>query len=87
MKNPRRYLRKLDLCARYNCKPITIDRNVKAGRLPPPTTWLAKAPLWDEAMLDAHDAKMANNPPSRSHYDPVPARVAGARLRHAVVQS
>jgi hypothetical protein len=87
IKKPKRYLRKLDLCERYHCKPITIDRHVKAGRLPQPTTWLARSPMWEEAMLDAHDAEMAINPPSRLHYDPVPARGARARLHHAGVRS
>jgi hypothetical protein len=56
--SPKRYLRKLDLCARYHCEPITIDRNVEAGKLPPPSTWLARSPLWDMAVLDAHDEQV-----------------------------
>jgi hypothetical protein len=78
---PRRYLRKADLCARYHCVPMTIDRNVKAGRLPPPSTWLAHSPLWLESELDAHDAARAQTPPT-AHPDPVVARLQKARRRN-----
>jgi hypothetical protein len=55
---PRRYLRKMDLCRRYGWKAaLSIDRAWRIyGTLPPPTTWLSRSPLWDEAILDAHDA-------------------------------
>jgi hypothetical protein len=55
-KKPRRYLRKEDLCQRYRWKAkISVDRNVAAGNLPPPDTYIANSPLWLESNLDAFD--------------------------------
>jgi Lon protease (S16) C-terminal proteolytic domain len=57
-RKPRRYLRKMDLCRRYGWKAaLSVDRAWRIyGTLPPPTTWQSRSPLWDEAILDAHDA-------------------------------
>jgi hypothetical protein len=57
-KPPRRYLRKMDLCVRYGWKtPISVDRNWKQYHtIPGPTIYRGRFPLWDEAILDAHDA-------------------------------
>jgi hypothetical protein len=58
IRKPRRYLRKSDLCIRYGWKtPLSVDRNWKEyGTIPPPTIYRGRFPLWDEAILDAHDA-------------------------------
>jgi hypothetical protein len=55
----RRYLTKRDLCQRYGWKtPLSVDRAWKQyGTLPPPTIHQGRRPLWDEAILDRHDAK------------------------------
>jgi hypothetical protein len=60
-RKPRRYLRKTDLCIRYGWKtPLSVDRAWQLYKtLPPPTTFLARSPLWDESILDAHDAANA----------------------------
>jgi hypothetical protein len=60
----RRYLRKVDLMARYGWKvAISVDRAWKEYHtLPPPTIYRTRFPLWDEAILDAHDATLANSP-------------------------
>jgi hypothetical protein len=59
MPKPIRYLRKLDLRARYGWKSsISVDRAWKQYHtLPPPTTWRGRFPLWAEHILDAHDAR------------------------------
>jgi hypothetical protein len=55
----RRYLRKADVCERYHWKAkISVDRAVKAGRLPKPDTYLGPIPLWGEHTLDAHDEQV-----------------------------
>jgi hypothetical protein len=53
----KRYLRKKDVAARYGWKcTLSVDRAWKEYlTLPPPTTRQGKSPLWDEAILDAHD--------------------------------
>jgi hypothetical protein len=60
-RKPRRYLRKQDVRARYGWKAaLSVDRAWKLYRtLPPPTTWQSRSPLWDEAILDQHDAANA----------------------------
>ena len=61
VRQPRRYLRKTDLCIRYGWKTtLSVDRAWKLyGSLPPPTTWQVRSPLWAEDILDAHDAANA----------------------------
>jgi hypothetical protein len=58
VQKPRRYLRKQDVRVRYGWKTaLSVDRAWRIyGTLPPPTTWQSRSPLWDEAILDAHDA-------------------------------
>jgi predicted DNA-binding transcriptional regulator AlpA len=53
--------RKRQVRARYgDCSDRTIDRMVKAGKLPPPQYPLGtKVPFWDEAELDASDKAAA----------------------------
>jgi hypothetical protein len=54
---PKRYLTKGDVALRYaNCTKRTVDRMVERGELPPPAFYQGRFPLWDEAVLDAHDA-------------------------------
>jgi hypothetical protein len=59
VRKPRRYLSKFDLRARYGWKSsISVDRAWKEYHtLPPPTTYRGRFPLWDEAILDRHDAR------------------------------
>jgi hypothetical protein len=54
----RRYLRKIDLCARYGWKvTLSVDRAWQVYKtLPPPTLYQGRRPLWDADILDAHDA-------------------------------
>jgi hypothetical protein len=54
----KRYLRKIDLCARYGWKvTVSVDRAwMKYHTLPPPTIVQGRRPLWDEEALDAWDA-------------------------------
>jgi hypothetical protein len=61
VRKPRRYLRKIDLCARYGWKvTLSVDRAWQVYKtLPPPTIWQSRSPLWDEEVLDAHDAANA----------------------------
>ncbi len=53
--------RKRHVRERYgNCSDRTIDRMVKAKKLPPPQYPLGtKVPFWDEAELDASDKAAA----------------------------
>ena len=53
--------RKRQVRARYgDCSDRTIDRMVKAGKLPAPQYPLGnKVPMWSEAALDASDAAAA----------------------------
>jgi hypothetical protein len=60
----RRYLRKADVRVRYGWKvSLSVDRAVRKGQLPPPSTFIAKSPMWDAAVLDEWDAQMALKPP------------------------
>lgn len=54
----KRYLRKRDLCERYNWKtPLSVDRNWKIyGTIPPPSLFRGRFPLWLESVLDEWDA-------------------------------
>jgi hypothetical protein len=53
--------RKRQVRERYgNCSDRTIDRMVKANKLPPPEYPLGtKTPFWDEAKLDESDSAAA----------------------------
>jgi hypothetical protein len=52
----RRYLRKKQLRERYQYESDrSIDRAVKAGRLPQPDLYMGRFPLWGEETLDEHD--------------------------------
>jgi hypothetical protein len=56
----RRYLRKKRVRERYGYESDrSIDRAWKDGRIPPPTIYQGRYPLWDEELLDAHDAAAA----------------------------
>jgi hypothetical protein len=57
-RKPRRYLRKADLAERYGWKStLSVDRAWQQyGTLPAPTIYRGRFPLWDEDVLDAHDA-------------------------------
>jgi hypothetical protein len=59
----KRYLRKSDLCIRYGWKtPLSVDRAHKLYHtLSPPTIYQGRHPLWDEAILDAHDAARSSD--------------------------
>jgi predicted DNA-binding transcriptional regulator AlpA len=51
-------LRKRRVAERYDCQTTrTIDRWIKDGKLPPPTTYRGRTPLWAEDELDAFDRK------------------------------
>lgn len=64
---PRRYLRKANLLTRYGWKAkISVDRAVKAKRLPPPDTYIGSVPLWLEQTLDAHDEQRLHRHQVRS---------------------
>jgi hypothetical protein len=58
----KRYLRKRDLCTRYSVVPMTIDRWVRDGILPPPNTRITKSPLWLESVIEARDKANADTP-------------------------
>jgi predicted DNA-binding transcriptional regulator AlpA len=61
MQNPTRYLRRRDLLARYGyLSDRSIDNAISDGRLPPPTLYMSRFPLWREDILDAHDAAIAS---------------------------
>jgi hypothetical protein len=51
----KRYARRHDLAERYRCTDRNIDLMVRDHRLPQPTLYRGRVPLWDEAMLDEHD--------------------------------
>jgi hypothetical protein len=53
------YRTKQQVAARYGvAHPISIDRAVRDGRLPPPEYPLGpKRPRWSEETLDAHDRR------------------------------
>jgi hypothetical protein len=55
----KRYLRLASVAGRYDYDKRSIERLVKAGKLPPPHHYMGNAPLWDEDALDAHDAAQA----------------------------
>jgi hypothetical protein len=57
-KQPRRYLRKAQLAARYQTTPRNIELKVHAGVLPAPE-YFGKFPIWDEALLDEYDRRRA----------------------------
>jgi hypothetical protein len=48
---------------RYGWKAaLSVDRAWRIyGTLPPPTTWQSRSPLWDEAILDALNARFRNS--------------------------
>jgi hypothetical protein len=55
----RRYLTRRNLCTRYGWKTtISVDRAWKNGRLPPPTTFQGKHPLWEEEALNDFDDRV-----------------------------
>ena len=59
----RRYLRKIDVAHRYGWKvTLSVDRAWQIYKtLPPPTIRQGRRPLWDEDILDAHDAARSND--------------------------
>jgi hypothetical protein len=54
-----RYLTKRDLQQRYGWKTgLSVTRNWKIYKtIPAPTIYLGRKPMWDAAILDAHDAQ------------------------------
>jgi hypothetical protein len=56
---PKKYVRKNGVAARYDVNPRSIPRMISDGRLPPPTIYNGRFPLWDEDVLDANDRKAA----------------------------
>jgi len=59
-KKKRRYLRKKQLAERYGgVSERSIDRWTRDGRLPPPTMFQGRFPLWSEEILDVYDAEHA----------------------------
>jgi hypothetical protein len=57
----KRYLRKKAVRDRYGYESErSVDRAVRDGRLPGPTLYQARFPLWAEDTLDAHDAALAH---------------------------
>jgi hypothetical protein len=65
-RRPKRYLRKKAVAKRYgNVHERSIPRMVEDGRIPPPTIFNGRFPLWDEAVLDAHDREVASKAPAR----------------------
>jgi hypothetical protein len=62
----KKYLRKKAVAKRYgDVNERSIPRMVADGRLPPPTIFNGRFPLWDEAELDAHDRRAASEAPAR----------------------
>lgn len=57
-----KWVRKTKVAARYDCSTRTIDRRLHdpdpARRLPPPRIRDGATPMWDEADLDAYDARL-----------------------------
>jgi predicted DNA-binding transcriptional regulator AlpA len=53
-------LRQAQVAQRYGFHERSIDRWVAQAKLPQPTLFLGRWPLWDEAELDAHDLALAN---------------------------
>jgi hypothetical protein len=51
----KRYQRRHDLAERYRCTDRNIDLMIRDGRLPQPTLYRGRVPLWDETILDEHD--------------------------------
>jgi len=75
---PRRYLRIIDLRARYGWKTsMSVYRAVR-NHLPPPSTYMATSPMWSLDVLDAWDAEKAINRPERK-IEPDPAWIEKAR--------
>jgi hypothetical protein len=62
---PKRYLRQNSVAARYDVNPRSIPRMVKDKRLPPPSLYNGRFPLWDEDALDAHDREAPREAPAR----------------------
>jgi hypothetical protein len=56
---PKRYLRKLQIAARYGVHERTVPRMVEDGRLRPPDLYNGRFPLWDADKLDKDDRAAA----------------------------
>jgi hypothetical protein len=58
---PKRWLRKRQVRERYgDVVDRTVERAVKAGRLPPPAFPFGnRIPFWDEERLEAHECDAA----------------------------
>jgi hypothetical protein len=56
---PKKYLRTNGVAARYSVHPRSVPRMVKDKRIPAPSFYSGRFPLWDEAALDANDRKAA----------------------------
>lgn len=54
----RRYLRKMQVAARYSTTVRNVESKVKDGTLPPPV-YFGRFPLWDESELDEADRRRA----------------------------
>jgi hypothetical protein len=51
-----KYLRKAQLAERYGQATVrTIERMILDGRLPAPTIWRGRSPLWSIEELEAHE--------------------------------
>ena len=58
---PKCYLRKSQVMIRYGiCHARSLERAWQADppKIPPPTIFRGRIPLWDEAVLDEHDAEL-----------------------------
>jgi hypothetical protein len=58
---PKRYLRKSQVMDRYgyrNARSVERAWQADPPRIPPPTLFRGRIPLWEEAVLDEHDAEL-----------------------------
>lgn len=53
------YARKQAVATRYSTTPRNVDRMVDDGRIPGPTFWNGRFPLWDVDVLDETDRRAA----------------------------
>jgi hypothetical protein len=58
----RQYLRKSAVATRYGVTPRNVERMAKDGRIPPPTIYMGRLPLWDQQTLDENDRAAAARP-------------------------
>ena len=53
------------IAARYKTSTRNVPRMVSDGRIPPPTLYNGRHPLWDEEVLDENDRRAAMQSPPK----------------------